>query len=566
MPRPPATETRMTLYRLTDLPKLSDAIREKYNTSFQQQRVKVGSRDALLLFGRTDEKPVGWGKTVSSLTSVSTELTNSVPAAVLLIPMEEPASDSLAADGDPTPTLSGEGIADAWAATFGMGFQLLDQKYVDHRFGLRVAIRSADRQSLSSVTKVTLEERPKTDRSSIPSGAPLRSFGFEDIGEVATRLVTAGNVEGIGASEKKVMIRGADALSLPLSKGPERFLVELDRLAALLDRPPANEELAALEKLSLIKDESFIEQLEEVLIEALLKPADKRLALAWPHEIMDEFGTPQAFKLVGTRERKIRDGLPTLEDIRAPIIAASTTDPRKKLKSLAILLFESADAETPASPKLPARKWMSFETELDGLRCFLHNGRWYLMEQSYAALIQERTREIFNRSLPVAAAPDWGPDHADELAYNTALADHWGGVPLDRKLIRGEMRRGSFEACDVLLPHGVFVHTKRIGSSAPASHLLSQALVSAEVLSYDSAAQGALRDLLVDQEVDLEEFSVKPKSVIIIFVHDNVALTADSLFTFTQVNLGRQDRALAARGIDVYVTSICRTPYSTGAQ
>ena len=41
-------------------------------------------------------------------------------------------------------------------------------------------------------------------------------------------------------------------------------------------------------------------------------------------------------------------------------------------------------------------------------------------------------------------------------------------------------------------------------------------------------------------------------------VKDKQALTADSLYTFTQVNLGRHDKALSSRGVGVYVVPVVR--------
>ena len=47
-------------------------------------------------------------------------------------------------------------------------------------------------------------------------------------------------------------------------------------------------------------------------------------------------------------------------------------------------------------------------------------------------------------------------------------------------------------------------------------------------------------------------------------VKDKQALSADSLYTFTQVNLGRHDKALASRGIDVYVVPVVRNASESG--
>ncbi|MGW5923480.1 DUF6119 family protein [Nocardia fluminea] len=494
MARKPSTETRMTLYRLVGYPVLAKVIREKYS-DFTEEQVMVGERRSVLYWGRTPDKPVKWADTVAGLSGASIELATGVAAAVLVIPGSD--NDEAAADF-------------AWAMTFGMGFHLLDQRYVDSGFGQRVAIRCADPARLNSITRVTLDESAKTDRSSIPVGASLRSFGFEDIGELATRVVASGTIDGIGPDGKPVTIRGADALSLPLSKQPSEFLANLDRLVEILDRAPASEELADLERLVLIRDKTLIDELDDMLVDALDAEAPKRLSIAWPHEAVDEFGLAQAFKVTGAGYRGISDGLPTLADLLEPIKKAGPEAWKKRLNDVGVLLYESTDPDGIVSPRMPVRKWLTFEVERDDHRYFMHSGRWYLMDQSYADTVTTRTREIFGRPAPIASPPRWEAS-MDEAAYNEALTTSLGGLLLDRKLINGETKKGKFEACDVLLKGGTFIHVKHVSSSAPASHLLAQALVSTEVLTHDKKARTDLRRRIREAGHDPADYECKPK-------------------------------------------------------
>lgn len=195
---------------------------------------------------------------------------------------------------------------------------------------------------------------------------------------------------------------------------------------------------------------------------------------------------------------------------------------------------------------------------MDNKRYFLHGGNWYVIEDDYADVIRRQTEEVFNRQSPLPALPPWTSKHTDELAYNQEVAALCGGICLDRKLISIKEQKGRIEPCDVLLKGGVFVHVKRVDSSAPASHLLAQALVSAEILSYDTEAQAALRQIINNAVRNPEDYECRPKKVVIVMVKDKQALTADSLYTFTQVNLGRHDKALDSRGVGVYVVPVAR--------
>ena len=60
--------SRMTVYRLVDLPSLKKAIRDKYD-NFDETDIKVGERCSLLVMGATEEKAVRWGELVKGLSS-----------------------------------------------------------------------------------------------------------------------------------------------------------------------------------------------------------------------------------------------------------------------------------------------------------------------------------------------------------------------------------------------------------------------------------------------------------------------------------------------------------------
>ena len=567
--------SRMTVYRLVDLPSLKKAIRDKYD-NFDETEIKVGERDSLLVMGATEEKTVRWGELVKGLSNETVDLKTSSPGAVLLIPEDDTAKNDVAladtgqSDGSRDAPIT-EDTFNAWAITFGIGFQLLDQRYIDSGFGKRVAIRCIDPTKLQSITKVTLDDRSKTDRSSIPSGATLRGFGFEEIGELATRLIAEGKINNIGAPDKNVTVRGADSLSMPLSKIPTKIVENLNYIKELLKQKPVTDELALLEKISQVpnKNKQYVDRLNAKLLEAIVDTQSEKIALAWPHEAVDEIGEVQAFQLYGVqgRGRKAikQDGLPTLDDLLTPIREAGKSERQHRFNAMSVMLLENTEGDAK-SRKIPVKNWVSFETSLDDKRHFLHSGKWYVIEDDYSEAIRRQTKAIFNRRSLLPALPPWTSKHTDELAYNQEVAALCGGICLDRKLISIKEQKGRIEACDVLLKGGIFVHVKRVDSSAPASHLLAQALISAEIFSYADEAQAALQQKIIEAGYSPDDYECKPKKIVIVMVRDKQALTADSLYTFTQVNLGRQDKALASRGIEVYVVPVVRNvPESSDA-
>lgn len=156
------------------------------------------------------------------------------------------------------------------------------------------------------------------------------------------------------------------------------------------------------------------------------------------------------------------------------------------------------------------QKWLSFEADLDGKKHFLHSGCWYAIESDYAEVALGRVREIFSRPNQIQMIP-WAQEYDDELTYNQKLAKVNDGVYLDRALISIRSRKSRIEDCDALLERGVFVHVKRTDGSASASHLIAQAQVSAEILTYDEDAQNVLRDKIHTSGFDPDDCECRPE-------------------------------------------------------
>lgn len=384
----------------------------------------------------------------------------------------------------------------AWALTYGMGFQLLDQSKVDGGFGQRIAIRVADPSELSSITRTTLDQRSRTDRLSIPSGDHLRGFGVGDFGELVTRLVGKAEISSLTGGEKSIRIRGADALSVPLGKRPDRLIADLDVLEATLSMPAASE-MEILEQLVAVKNApDLVDELDRALDAALADPRNARLGLSWPHERIDENGTPSSFRFTrpGLRSPEAADGIPELDALLA--VLGDGANLLAKLKSTKVQLYRDVEGTEAISAAIPALRWLAVEIDKDGKRYCLYDGRWYLMDQRYAEKLRAQVTTIFDRQPPVQL-PGWPAGH-DEAAYNAHAAKLLGGTLLDRKLIRTSQHPRGIEACDVLDPEGTLIHVKNLDGSAAASHLIGQALVSADALLYDDEAREAFRQRVVD--------------------------------------------------------------------
>lgn len=529
---------RTTLYRVTSVEHLTEAIREKYQTSdlFDHEPVEVAERTALLISGHMKSERANWNARLARLSGIEVVEGNTAAAALLIIRDE---------------------ALSAWCLSYGMGFQLLEPAKIDPGFGIRIATRCTDPEALRSLTRTALDHSARTDRSSIPAGEALRSFGVREFGEFVTRLSGTATIPGLKAGSKSFTIRGADALSLPLSQNPGDLVADLDVLRDVLKREPLNG-LASLEQLVRVKHPGLLETLNEQLAESIRQPDPSKIALGWPHERIDSNGTPSSYRILGAGTRAVGDDIPSFSVVRDALLRRDQADPVGAAQKVKIQLFRDSDGEDAISSMIPALRWLMFEVEVGGTRYCLFDGSWYAMDQGYSARLQARVNEIFERPL-LETLPVWDSTlHEHEADYNKHLANELGGVMMDGVLVRTEDRSQGFEACDVVAPSGALVHVKRTDSSGPASHLISQAIVSTDALLFDETARIEFRGLVRDAGGSPGWVDDRPSAVILGMARNNKRMTAESLFSFTQVTLVRLDDLLTQSGVSLQIAAIER--------
>ncbi len=283
------------------------------------------------------------------------------------------------------------------------------------------------------------------------------------------------------------------------------------------------------------------------------------IGLAWPHERVDENGTPDSWlpkNLWPHRDNQLRQGQPEWDDVKFALELSAPDRRLARVEQASIQLFRDAEGGDPISQAIPLKRWIAFECDHDGQRYALYDGAWYQLHHDYADNINQRAEAIFSQVDDDLVFPAWASTE-DEEAYNKRLATALGGVCLDRKLITTSLHRRGIEACDVYLPDGTLIHVKKTDKSAATSHLLAQALVSADALCSDTEARQKLCTRISAGGGDPSTFGSKPTRIIIAMHREGgQAITAQSLFTFSKVNLVRQVATLEERGITVRVISI----------
>src|SRR5699024_7257457 len=128
---------RTTIYRLTGLDDLQDAIRPKYlgDKRFQHESVQVGERAGFLITGAMAKDKVEWCSSLTALTGSAVAIDSKTPAGVLVLIAndddDEPDSDNESSSAGDEETDEGAEHGVAYALTYGMGFQLLEPSRLD---------------------------------------------------------------------------------------------------------------------------------------------------------------------------------------------------------------------------------------------------------------------------------------------------------------------------------------------------------------------------------------------------------------------------------------------------
>lgn len=540
MSKKPSRSARTTVYRLRGLTTLSQAVLPKYllEGSFSAQSVTVGGHDGFLVTGTMRRQRVPWASRLSAIAGTVVDLGSAYAAALLLIKE----------DGD-----------QAWAITYGLGFQLFDRAFLDPGFGIQFATRTARPEAVQSLTRSELDHRARTDRSSIPAGTNLHAFGIGGFGEVVTRISGSAEVGGLTVGDRRIRVHAADSLSLPLGKTPEALVEDLKAISTTLRLDP-KPELRVLDQLVRVKHRGIVEKLETELRSAILYDGQGKIALGWPHERVSDNGTPLSYKVIGTGRRGIgvTDDLPTLAELIRLVVSKNKNDPLSAAKTIKLRLFRDGDGEEPMSGDIPVINWLFYEVELDSIRYCLFDSHWYAMDTDYAYLLDSRIRSIFARQPPVDL-PDWDTSRcADEGAYNEMAAPLVGGVMLDRRLLRTRQNPRGFEACDIITSTGGLIHVKHVDRSSKASHLIAQAIVATDALRHDNEARQRLRDAVVDAGGDAEFVQDRPSSVVLGMARAG-SFDGQGLFSFTQVTLARLDMSLADIGVELSIAPIRRS-------
>jgi uncharacterized protein (TIGR04141 family) len=489
------------------------------------QMVRVADIDCRFCAGLLRSDQPEWSDHVESLTGIAMDLPGLQPFAVLLIP------------------------AGPWtyALAWGAGYHLIDDELIDQGFGLMFGIRRLNSEDLGLIASSALDTSARITQTSFPGGSDLAGFRLEPYGELVTRLVGSADLTGLTYGRdtgKSYRIRVGNALRAPLAREPQALLADLRAVGKVVDESDEHSDLRFIAQIRpLGKHHPKRPELDRRL--ALALGGDESagvLGIAWPAGAVRDAEEATSFKIV-----RCGPGGPMVVD---PVIELGELTPRfaelepdrrlDDLRDARVIACADDLGEQEYGSPISLRKWIVFETSLDHVRYCYQQGNWYRIGEGFVEQIRDQVVTLLNHRSSLSF-PLWTPTGKpdDEHRYCEQVAKQHGYLCLDRDFARTPFHP-RFELCDVLAARDELVHVKWLGAATAASHLFTQAAVSAEALREEPEAMAELVDKV--RERDSRRVVADPSVVVLAIAGRE--WTVDQLFTLSQVSLLRLDRTL----------------------
>jgi uncharacterized protein (TIGR04141 family) len=439
-----------------------------------------------------------------------------------------------------------------FAVAFGHGRTLLDPTSYVRRFGLCVALNAVDPARLRGAQARTFNDHALHTQRQLSRVARIEALELDFERDLVTALGGSLADEALGRR-----IDGHDRV---------RLTAELDA-AALADK--CTQLLSESEKTHYKRDFPWVDTIEEITDPTEIARHESRTAeylgrhafagfdLFPPELVSDEIVDYRISP--SHRSRVVIEPDASLLGLAVPG-PMSAKDAQAALRRHRLVAFNADGIEVA---RWPFWDCLHFELPLAGARVVLDDGRWYRIEKRFAEEVDAFVATLTSSGLVLPPAIR----DEDEPTYNARAAQDSHFALLDRKTITLPGRT-AIEPCDLFSDAGHFVHIKRRkGGSAPLSHLIAQASVSAALLIDEPHFRSELRDQLKSIRPGFEQVVTEPANpathAIVLALITNVAATGDvarALPFFTKVFLRQNVRRMRRMGFSVFLDEIPVAP------
>jgi uncharacterized protein (TIGR04141 family) len=436
-----------------------------------------------------------------------------------------------------------------FALTFGNGWTMLDPRRYERRFGMRVALNALDPELLRGAQARTLGESVMHTQRQLSRLAGIDAFALDWQQELVTALegTTRADVTG-------VRLTGHDAARITADIDAKALATLCAELLELSQQTGYLQHFPNIDDIEEITDPEQIQDLDVRLASRLGQRTWGDVDL-YPPDLVS--GDVVDFYVMRRGRQTVVDE-PTTGTLLSPLIPTLTDASRvRRLLDSQMLVARDGD-------KQPVQEWplwdcLYYETQVAGERVILDGGSWYRIKKTLVDKVDAFVATLKPSGL---ALPEAVPNES-EGQYNLAAADTLSIALLDTQNIT-LVGRSAIEPCDLFTGQREIIHVKkRKGGSGPLSHLIGQAVVSAELLKGDAEFRDALRDklarampgyeALITDTIDAPSY---PIILALITTSGVPGEVAKDLPFFTKVFLMKNVERLISMGFPVYIDEI----------
>lgn len=432
--------------------------------------------------------------------------------------------------------------------TFGHARHFLNPLAIERNFGLKAALGLSNPAQIKSIDKTNLDRNPIKSRTQAARNSAITAFDFKFDWEIMKSLT--GEVED-PVGEYKEIITGSDSVSLYTDVTIGSLKQTTQRLLDGYQSDAYKEKYPWIDHIVPLRDSALTSELDEILLEKIVNEDIDNVWIA-PPELIDY----ENFS--GFSYRRRRASAKASQPLSPELDLATCLKEKKfdkkstlpQLKTTPIFLY---GADDQVVKKWPLYRCLNCELEHVGLLYLLNEGGWYLINQDFAAAVND-----YFMSCPEADFDLPPYNGLNEAEYLETVADSDTFFLLDRKLVLPEGATSRIEFCDLITNEHTLIHVKKYSGSSTLSHLFSQGYVSAESLlrSPNLVAQvNTYLGELGDYEFEFDQDQLPRPCKIVFAVMQKKAGALDIPF-FSKVNFRHFARQLIDMGFRVELKKI----------
>jgi uncharacterized protein (TIGR04141 family) len=425
--------------------------------------------------------------------------------------------------------------------SFGHGFHLVKDDYIERDFGLRVTLNSVEPEKLRSLDKASYDINPLNSRTQ--SSKDLDIFDLEMDSEMEMLYAVT------GASNEPIFgthVTGRDALTIVVQTTVAGLPTILATALAKykLNLPQAFE---WVDNINRVRDAEEIELLDLYLNDLLDTDPSSSVWLGEPEIVDWETQVGYSFDM---RPKTPRHTVLELSDLQAYLAAGKASMTVDVLKSQAVHI-NNADFQSTKS--WTAYRCLYAEMHVGEGHFILRNATWYRVKDTFVDVIDKYLLSLPNCGF---AFPTYA--HSREEDYNEHVSSQDPSfVLMDKKNTPIGGPYDKIEFCDLIKDNTTLIHVKYYRSSSTLSHLFAQGNVAAEAFIRDEDFRARLNEKL-PAGAKLVDTKIRPdastyKVIFAIATKKNLPL---ELPFFSKVTLKNALRTLRALNFEVEIASI----------